>query len=87
MRARAQRSTILRDDVQVSEDDPVSSQTPDVVESCVALLIERLARDPQLAESFERTPGKIAHLVGIPYSVVPEVLDAYWKKVRGNTLP
>jgi hypothetical protein len=57
---------------------------PDAIQSCLSWLIECLALDPQLAESFERTPGKVAHLVGIPYDVVPGVLVAYWKRSLGE---
>ena len=71
----------------MSEHEPVIREVPDGVESCVAWLIECLALDPQLAESFERTPGKVAHLIGIPYSLVPGVLDAYWKKASGDAFP
>lgn len=69
----------------MSEQEPEVRPTPDVVASCVAWLIECLALDSQLAESFERTPGKVAHLIGIPYTVVPGVLEAYWKYSRGDS--
>lgn len=87
MCARAQPTLRRCDDVCVSEQEPAVTPTPDVVASCVAWLIECLALDPQLAESFERTPGKVAHLIGIPYAVMPGVLEAYWKQSRGGPLP
>ncbi len=69
----------------MSEHEPIARPEPDVVVSCVSWLVECLALDPQLADEFERTPGKVAHAVGVPYDLVPSVLVAYWKRSLGDT--
>jgi hypothetical protein len=87
VRARATRGGAARDDDGVSNHENVARPEPlgpglepDVTRSCVAWLTECLALDAQLAEAFERTPGKVAHLVGIPYDLIPAVLVEYWKR-------
>lgn len=83
MRARAQREISACHAVLMSVQRPESGPTPDVVETCVDWLIECLARDAEFAESFERTPGKAAHVIGIPFALVPSVLEAYWRRSHG----
>ncbi len=55
------------------------SERDDRVTSALVLLIGRLALDSQLAELFERTPGKVAHSIGIPFDLIADVLAAYWE--------
>ena len=50
--------------------------SPDMA-TWLELLRRGLENDPDLADAFERTPGKVAHRLGIPYAQVSEVLARF----------